>query len=87
MGDGPHVEILDADEVVRIDCVEREVVGDSHCGDQHVESASCSLSSCRAQTGCDTTELACRRGIERDRFEVGLGLLHVRLPGGALLDR
>jgi hypothetical protein len=85
MGYGPDLETVDADEVAWIDGVEREIVRNSDGSDQRVERASSWLASCCAQAGCDSTERACSGGIERDRVEVGLGLLHVRLPSGALL--
>ena len=80
MGYRSDIEPVDADEVVRVDGVEREVVGDSDCSDQRVEGASSWLVACRGAGWRRPGRRACRGGVERDRVEVVLGLLHVGLP-------
>lgn len=77
---GDHFEFVDRGEVPGVAGVEREVVGDSDGGDHGVVGADGWFASCSAQAGGDSPEASCGVGVERERFEIGFGLLDMGLP-------
>lgn len=83
-GHGDDIEAVYSSEVIRITCVHWQAVGKSGGGDHRVVRTSAGLATALSQRRGDSAK--CPRGlcIERQRIEVCLGLLKVRLAGGAL---
>ena len=67
--------------------MERQAVSDGRGGYQGVVGSGGRLASDTPQVGRHRPERTCGRGIKRNRFEVGFGLLYVGLPGRALRSR
>lgn len=59
-------------------------MGDGNRGDQRVVGPRRRLTAGAAQRCSDPAERSGRGGVEGERVEISLRLLHVRLPGGLL---
>lgn len=80
-----ELEVVDSLEVIWIARVQRKVVGDGNRCDHRVIGPCGTLATSGSKRGCDATEGTRSRCVERERVEVCLGLLEVRLAGGTLL--
>lgn len=79
-----NVEIVDACEISRVAGVDREIVGDRRRRDHRVVRARCGLTAYTPQTRRDSAERSRRARIKRERIEVRLSLLQMRLTRGTL---
>ena len=79
------LELVDAGKVTRVAGVQRQRVGDRGGSDERVVRSRGGLSAGATEGRSDPPERARRRRIERDRVEVGLGLLKVGLARDPLL--
>jgi hypothetical protein len=77
-------ELVDAPEVVGIHGIQRQSSRDGGGGDHCVVSARAGLASCTSEFGGHLAEGSSGRCIERERVEIGFGLLEMRLPGRTL---
>jgi hypothetical protein len=82
---GDHFEFVDCGEVPWVAGVKREVVGHGDGGDHGVVGAGGWFASRPAQASGDPTEASSGVGVERERFEIGLGLLDVSLTGRSFI--
>src|SRR5579864_6420432 len=80
-----ELEVVDSLEVIGIARVQRKVVGDGDRCDHRVIGPGCALAASGPKGRRDATKGTRSRRVERQRVEVCLGLLEVRLAGGALL--
>ena len=76
MWNGMHDEPGDVLEVVGIDGVQRQIVGDSDSCDQRVVRSHCRLTTGGPETCRHPSEYSSGRCIKRKRIEVALGLLY-----------
>ena len=81
------VETRNTGEVCGVARVKRKTVGERRRGDHGVIGSRRRFAPRPAQRCSNLTERTSRTRIERQRFEVRLGLLEMRLPGSALLIR
>ena len=82
---GDYLETVDASEVARVCGVDRQLVGERCRGDHRVVCAGLRLATTSPQRCGDSPERSRGRGIERQRLEIGLGLLQHGLPSSTLL--
>ena len=71
-------------EVAPVAGHQRQSVREGRGGDQRVVSASAGLASCTSEIGGHLAKGSSGRCIERERIEIGFGLLEMRLPGRTL---
>lgn len=82
---GAQIETIDPSEVIRIDGVQRKIIGDGDGSDHRVVGTSLGLSADAAKGGRDTPKGSSWADIERQWLEVGLGLLNLSLARRPLL--
>lgn len=84
MGDLDHVEIPDRPEIGRVDGVQRQSTTDRDSRDKRVVRSGASLASYASQIGRYLAKGSSGPRIERQGFEIRLGLLEMRLSCGSL---
>lgn len=84
MWHGDDVEPVNAREVLDVGRIEGEALGDRDGSDHGVIGTRGGLSTGASQRRCYPGECSGSGYIKRERVEIRLRLLHLRLPGGPL---
>src|SRR5579864_9082263 len=78
------LQFVDAREIVGTTGVHRQAIGESRCGDHRIVGAGGSFAATAAKRCGHATKSARGSSIKWQGFEIGFGLLHVRLASSTV---